>query len=1062
MKTTSVSAYSVPAKLTRPKAHSAFPRIRLFERLDAARERPAVWISSPAGAGKTVLLSAYLQARNLPCLWYQVDEGDGDIASFFHYLRKAAQRFGSGRMSPLPALTPEYLPGLGVFTRRFFEELYQRLPVPSVLVLDNYHDAPEASLLHEILRIGAGLLPAGVSLIILSRTDPPPDFARLRAHGELDVIGFDELALTLDEAQGIAALRQTGGVDSLKPDFVAQCHTRAQGWTAGLVLLLEQGKSRMGRPLREKEFSRRLLFDYFALEIFAQLPALTKIFLLETAMLPKMTSALAVELTGNAEAGRILTEFHRKDFFILKREEPATEFEYHPLFREFLVNQAKQALSADIFRDLLSRSGRALMNAGKMEDAMPLYLEAGDWDVVMAAIQAQASHLLAEGRHQTLNHWLDALPSEMLEQSPWLLYWRGMGCLPFDQAGARRDFEQAFAGFELRNDAAGLYLAWASVVESFQMEWRDFKPLDPWIAAFDHLHERHPVFPTPEIERRVFGMLLMLNHRQPQHPKLALWADQALTLLHSCSEANEAIPLGVSLLIYYLWIGDLVKTGAVVEALRHSAQRTSAIPPLIHTLWQVWEAMYLWIRGEHRACLDLAAEGLDVACATGMHVWDPMLLTAGVYGNLVSGDLETADGFLRNLLTSARTPLDQELYYFLSALVAQQRGDFAQGREYARQGLAISIDAGTPFPQAINGVILTLSLFECNEDQGGQEQLGKARAIGQSMGSRLIEYLCVLTEARIALERNRERLGLERLARALRLGREMGGCTMAWWGPVIMARLYAKALEAGIEVDYVRRLIRKGDLVPPDPENAPDNWPWPVKIDTLGAFSVTLHGKPLRFTGKAQQKPLELLMALIALGGTEVSQQRLADVLWPDAEGDAAYRALITTVHRLRKLLDCPKAVLFREGRLSLNSRCVWVDAHALERLLDRKADHDSAAVRERVLALCRGPFLAEIDEPWVVCRREHLNAHYQRYIYRAGQALESSGQWQEAVRLYQKSIEANALAEAFHQYLIRCHIAQGQIAEARAAYDHCQRIFAAQLGKTPSQATENLIRPFL
>jgi len=47
-------------------------------------------------------------------------------------------------------------------------------------------------------------------------------------------------------------------------------------------------------------------------------------------------------------------------------------------------------------------------------------------------------------------------------------------------------------------------------------------------------------------------------------------------------------------------------------------------------------------------------------------------------------------------------------------------------------------------------------------------------------------------------------------------------------------------------------------------------------------------------------------MALIAMGGRQVPQTRLADLLWPDAEGDAAYRALITTLQRLRRLIGEP------------------------------------------------------------------------------------------------------------------------------------------------------------
>ena len=74
-----------PGKIIPPQLKKSCVRKRLHDWLDAARG-PAVWISAPAGAGKTTLASDYLRARRFPALWYQVDAGDGDIASFFYYM----------------------------------------------------------------------------------------------------------------------------------------------------------------------------------------------------------------------------------------------------------------------------------------------------------------------------------------------------------------------------------------------------------------------------------------------------------------------------------------------------------------------------------------------------------------------------------------------------------------------------------------------------------------------------------------------------------------------------------------------------------------------------------------------------------------------------------------------------------------------------------------------------------------------------------------------------------------------------------------------------------------
>jgi len=96
------------AKITRPRVTGVFPRTRLFSLLDGYLDSPGVWISAPAGSGKTTLAASYLKEKKLPSIWYQMDEGDADTATFFYYMGKAAAK-AVPRKSLLPLLTPEYL-----------------------------------------------------------------------------------------------------------------------------------------------------------------------------------------------------------------------------------------------------------------------------------------------------------------------------------------------------------------------------------------------------------------------------------------------------------------------------------------------------------------------------------------------------------------------------------------------------------------------------------------------------------------------------------------------------------------------------------------------------------------------------------------------------------------------------------------------------------------------------------------------------------------------------------------------------------------------------------------
>lgn len=116
------------AKLSPLEADNVLLRKRLFRDIDRACRRPLSWIVGPAGSGKTTLAVSYLHARRLPTLWYRIDGGDADLASFVYHLGLAAQRLVPVRSVTFPLLTPEYQGGLGVFGRRRFETLSEALP----------------------------------------------------------------------------------------------------------------------------------------------------------------------------------------------------------------------------------------------------------------------------------------------------------------------------------------------------------------------------------------------------------------------------------------------------------------------------------------------------------------------------------------------------------------------------------------------------------------------------------------------------------------------------------------------------------------------------------------------------------------------------------------------------------------------------------------------------------------------------------------------------------------------------------------------------------------------
>ena len=86
-----------------------------------------------------------------------------------------------------------------------------------------------------------------------------------------------------------------------------------------------------------------------------------------------------------------------------------------------------------------------------------------------------------------------------------------------------------------------------------------------------------------------------------------------------------------------------------------------------------------------------------------------------------------------------------------------------------------------------------------------------------------------------------------------------------------------------------------GEVEPSSQNEA--NWPWPVKICALGELEIEIDEQRYQSKRKSQYKVLELLKVLIAQGVKDVNVDLIAEILWPDAEGDAAVGNLRTVLH---------------------------------------------------------------------------------------------------------------------------------------------------------------------
>jgi DNA-binding SARP family transcriptional activator len=222
-----------------------------------------------------------------------------------------------------------------------------------------------------------------------------------------------------------------------------------------------------------------------------------------------------------------------------------------------------------------------------------------------------------------------------------------------------------------------------------------------------------------------------------------------------------------------------------------------------------------------------------------------------------------------------------------------------------------------------------------------------------------------------------------------------------------------------------------------------------VRLTLLGSFRLQIGDVEVCLPISGQR-----LLVILALQGRQ-SRSRIAGTLWPDSPESKALGNLRTSIWRVNQTV--PGMVAGTGGAVDLAPH-VAVDVRILveqTKALLHEVPPDASPVPQ---AVGDGELLPDWDDEWLAHERERLRQLHLHLQETFAERFASEGKFGLALDMALGALRLDNLRESAHRSVIRIHLQEGNLSEARRAYAACRQALEQELGVAPAPETTRML----
>ncbi len=380
---------------------------RLQESLRPISRCAMTTVVAPMGYGKTTAVNWYLseraKAKTLRII--RISVYSDNLAIFWKSAQEAFARAGLPFLREYPCPTDAAGSGLLV------DDLCHALAgeTPCYIFIDDFHLLTDkrAAL---FLCMLANRLPANVHLIVASRDRFLPAAEAVRLGAKVYQIGTEQLRLNHTE---LAVYAHRCGTE-LSDAQVESLLYSSEGWFSAVYLNLRTLSERGVLPSRHSD-----IYATFTAAMIDPLPEKQREFLAVMGLADEFTVEMAQCITGEADAGQILSLLTEQNAFVTRLPDGVT-YRFHHMMKECAERRFLK-LDAETQRLYWERFGLWYEQHRQYLHAIAAYRRSENYDALLRVIRSDAGILLASLKPEDVLDALDNCPTETLKAYPFAI-----------------------------------------------------------------------------------------------------------------------------------------------------------------------------------------------------------------------------------------------------------------------------------------------------------------------------------------------------------------------------------------------------------------------------------------------------------------------------------------------------------------------------------------------------------------------------------------------------------------------------------------------------------------